>query len=93
MKYHKKPVVVEAIRIESDNFDEVKQFCPTVHHAHGWVALSGVDIVIPTLEGEHLAKIGDYIIRGVAGEYYPCKPDIFEKTYEPVEGVSHNAKG
>ena len=41
---------------------------------------------IPTLEGNHLACVGDYIIRGVAGEYYPCKPDIFEKTYEPVEG-------
>jgi hypothetical protein len=42
-------------------------------------------LVIPTLEGEHTASIGDYIIRGVKGEFYPCKPDIFMATYEEVE--------
>lgn len=42
-------------------------------------------LVIKTLEGNHLANIGDYIIKGVAGEFYPCKPDIFEKTYEVAE--------
>lgn len=42
-------------------------------------------LVIKTLEGEHLANIGDYIIRGVHGEFYPCKPDIFRETYEEVE--------
>lgn len=42
-------------------------------------------LIIKTLEGEHVATIGDYIIRGVKGEFYPCKPDIFEATYEPVE--------
>ena len=42
-------------------------------------------LVIKTLEGEHLANIGDYIIRGVHGEFYPCKPDIFRETYEKVE--------
>ena len=41
-------------------------------------------LVIKTLEGEHFAKIGDLIIKGVQGEFYPCKPDIFEATYEPV---------
>jgi hypothetical protein len=41
-------------------------------------------LVIKTLEGEHLASIGDYIIKGVNGEFYPCKPDIFHKTYEEV---------
>lgn len=44
-------------------------------------------MVIKTLEGEHLANIGDYIIRGVCGEFYPCKPDIFKKTYEEVEAI------
>jgi hypothetical protein len=43
-----------------------------------------LNIKIPTLEGEMIASIGDYIIRGVQGEYYPCKPDIFEMTYEAV---------
>jgi len=41
-------------------------------------------LVIPTLEGEHLARPGDWIIRGVVGEFYPCKPDIFDDTYEEV---------
>lgn len=44
-----------------------------------------IGLVIPTLEGDHLAIEGDYVIRGVQGEFYPCKPDIFEATYEPVE--------
>lgn len=43
-----------------------------------------VEMIIPTLEGDMKASVGDYIITGVNGEQYPCKPDIFEKTYEPV---------
>lgn len=42
-------------------------------------------LIIRTLEGEHLANIGDYIIKGVQGEFYPCKPDIFEQTYEVIK--------
>lgn len=42
-------------------------------------------LIIKTLEGEHIATIGDFIIKGVNGEFYPCKPDIFEKTYEKAE--------
>lgn len=45
------------------------------------------DMVIHTLEGDHHASVGDYIITGVHGEQYPCKPDIFAETYEPVEDV------
>lgn len=45
---------------------------------------AAIRFVIRTLEGNHLASLGDYIIKGVAGEFYPCKPDIFEATYEPV---------
>ena len=45
----------------------------------------GTDIFIPTLEGVMRASVGDWIIKGVNGEFYPCKPDIFEKTYEPAE--------
>ncbi len=41
-----------------------------------------IEIIIPTLEGDHKANVGDWIIKGINGEFYPCKPDIFEKTYE-----------
>ncbi|HRD42181.1 MAG TPA: hypothetical protein PLN30_00445 [Ferruginibacter sp.] len=44
-------------------------------------------LTIPTLEGDMKASFGDWIIRGVNGEHYPCKPDIFDKTYEPADGV------
>ena len=92
MKYRKKPVVVEAVQWNGLNLEEIKEFvgdsliynisdaawkvgkdAPTVH------------IKIKTLEGTMIAKAGDYIIRGVNGEIYPCKSDIFEKTYEVVE--------
>lgn len=52
-----------------------------------WSALKPPVLRIDTLEGEMTAQLGDYVIKGVNGEFYPCKPDIFEKTYEPVEGV------
>ena len=44
------------------------------------------NLIIPTLEGDHLCSVGDFIVRGVKGEFYPCKPDIFQMTYEPVKG-------
>lgn len=56
---------------------QVCKHCGVPMHAHGW---------IDTLEGGHIVCPGDWIITGVNGEYYPCKPDIFAKTYEPVEG-------
>ena len=79
-KYRKKPVVIDAVIWNGDNFDEVAAFYPK--------AFKDIDdksyIVIDTLEGCMLASVGDYIIKGVNGEFYPCKPDIFEKTYEEV---------
>lgn len=78
-KYRKKPVVIEAIQWTGDNFTEVSNFLPK----SGWTFDEG--IYIETLEGIMCADKGDYIICGVNGEYYPCKPDIFEKTYEKVE--------
>lgn len=50
-----------------------------------WKVTNGLGIQLPTLEGEMLARPGDWIIHGVKGEFYPCKPDIFATTYEPVE--------
>ena len=78
-KYRKKPIVIEAVQFTGDNHEEIKEF-----GAQGFNA--GIrNMVIKTLGGEMTALSGDWIIKGVNGEFYPCKPDIFEKTYELVE--------
>ncbi len=79
-KYRKKPVVIEAVQWVGDNFGELTDF---MHDAYG---VDDKKIIITTLEGTMTADIGDWIIKGVQGEFYPCKPDIFEQTYERVEG-------
>lgn len=87
-KYRKKPVEIDAIQLHMSNMDglitqmrrdgyEVESFSQPPMRA-----ISGIKI--KTLEGVMLANFGDWIIKGVQGEYYPCKPDIFEKTNEPV---------
>lgn len=79
MKFRKRLVVIEAIRF-TGNDAECLAFCP--------VAIDPADVkpslVIPTLEGVMTVSLGDWIIKGVMGEFYPCKPDIFEKTYEEI---------
>lgn len=77
-KYKKKPVVVEAIQWTGDNTAEIMRWV-------GDKAYFRDTLCIRTLEGDHRASVGDYIIKGIKGEFYPCKPDIFEKTYEFVE--------
>lgn len=82
MKYRKKPVVIEAFRFQIDKampdwFNEKRITNEIVTHDDGTVE-------IKTLEGMMKANKGDYIIQGVNGEIYPCKPDIFEKTYDEV---------
>ena len=84
-KYRKKPVVIEAIRFTYQNRGEVAMF---MRDADSWPSRTenGCDVImIRTLEGVMRADAGDWIIRGVKGEVYPCKPDIFAATYEPVE--------
>ena len=83
MKFRKKPVVIEATQWFKNGDHAAVMFAPLnippefrLWH-HGW---------IDTLEGGHLVCPGDWIITGVKGEHYPCKPDIFEMTYERVEG-------
>lgn len=80
-KFRKKPVVIDA-------------FQWTIDEVPLWWKAPGLDVqvetatgvaIIPTLEGRMRANPGDYIIKGVKGEIYPCKPDIFEATYEPAE--------
>lgn len=80
MKYRKKPVVVEAVQWNGNNYKEVIDFAENKI----WFDALG-NIWIATLEGDMVAKKGDYIIKGVQGEFYPCKPDIFEETYEELE--------
>lgn len=82
--YRKKPVVIAAIQFWEDNFEEVRMFCPYVEGLFHDMERGDAYLVIPTLEGPLHAAEGDYIIRGVAGEFYPCKPDIFNQTYDPV---------
>ena len=78
MKYRKKPVVVEAVQWTGENHAEMCEFIdPEVFEI-----IPRIGLVIHTLEGDHHASPGDYIIKGVNGEFYPCKPDIFAKTYE-----------
>lgn len=94
MKYRKKPVVIDAIQRTGHNSTEIMLFvgqrlkCTSVPHQvereHDDIPNSAYTIEIPTLEGVMTANKLDWIIKGVNGEYYPCKPDIFEKTYELV---------
>lgn len=86
-KFRKKPVVIEAVQFDGtpaganavfDAFDiPGGKFVPAPDLRTG-------TLTIPTLEGDHTANGGDWIIRGIKGEYYPCKPDIFLATYEPA---------
>ena len=76
--YRKKPVTVEAVQWTGETHAEMCDFIdPEVFEI-----IPRVGLVIHTLEGDHHASPGDYIIKGVNGEFYPCKPDIFAKTYE-----------
>ncbi len=80
MKYRKKPVVVEAMQYKKGNIAEIHKFM----HKHLYGNIDG-SFSFGTLEGTMTAHIGDYIVKGIQGELYPCKPDIFEQTYELVE--------
>jgi hypothetical protein len=82
-RYRKRPVVIDAVRWTGSNAGDVTDFMgdtPVFGSTGGrhWV-------IIPTLEGPLRADEGDWIIRGIKGELYPCKSDIFEATYEPIE--------
>ena len=88
-KYVKKPVVIEAVQWDGGNLDEVMTFC-NGDASYELMARGSSELVIATLEdGEsmarHVASVGDFIIKGVAGEFYPCKPDIFSATYQEVD--------
>ena len=81
-RFRKKPVVIEAMQFTIDNFEEVAEF---MADSVDCCSMRLGVLYIDTLEGEMRADDGDWIIKGVKGEFYPCKPDIFAATYEPVE--------
>lgn len=93
-KYRKKPVVIEAFQWNMETAADPSR-CPEWFRKafkEGTVQkdIASFGVIIKTLEGDHRADTGDYIIQGVKGELYPCKPDIFEKTYVSAEGENFN---
>lgn len=100
-KFRKKPVVIEAVQLTEGNLVDVHDWVHDVDSSTIYGSVIGFiksevekygGLPIPTLEDgkpgcgvKHVASFGDYIIKGVQGEFYPCKPDIFEATYEKVE--------
>lgn len=96
MKVRKIPVEVDAIQWTGENRREIYDFLTNYKHTDDYMQSTGdnfyIDhnqvkggLIIRTLEGEMKASVGDWIIQGVDGEFYPCKPDIFDKTYELVK--------
>lgn len=90
MKYRKKPVVIEAFQWTADKYqtEDPQWIVDAIEKGEVWfnsISPCNLNMEIKTLEGNHIANIGDYIIKGVKGEIYPCKPDIFEMTYELAE--------
>lgn len=85
-KYCKKPVVIEAVQFNGEMTNELKCFLDKARYTfYNLQTTRGSVLEIDTLEGTMRASEGDYIIRGVRGEYYPCKPDIFKETYYKVD--------
>lgn len=85
MKFRKKPVVIEAVQFTGSNCFDVLRFMGRTEDIFT-ADLNQSDIpIIHTLEGDMSCSVGDWIIKGVKGEFYPCKPDIFKLTYEAVE--------
>lgn len=89
MQFRKKPIVVEAFRLGHDAmpdwFCDARSECRASTHNFDERWRGGPDYaLIETLEGEMKAEFGDWIIKGVIGELYPCKPEVFAATYEPV---------
>ena len=86
MKFKKKPIVVEAVLWDGANIAELKIWGAPVTHLPA--SMGGLIIGTledgPNFEAVHVASRGDWIVKGIKGEFYPCKPDIFEATYEPV---------
>lgn len=97
MKFRKKPIIIEAIQWNGNsNKREIdlfvgKELKAELESETAYVAGKGAplfSLIIETLEGNHKAMPNDWIIKGIKGEFYPCKPDIFDKTYEPAQSMT-----
>lgn len=88
LKARKKPVEIECVQWTGANVNEIMSFCGSVAHDIYQINLANMPVeyslIIKTLEGNMRAEPGDYIIKGVHGEFYPCKPDVFKETYEII---------
>lgn len=98
-KYVKRPIEIEALQIYG-NVTEIKNFIGT--YGDAWISDAAWEVgkgkpithvVIHTLEGDMRASDGDYIIKGIKGEFYPCRKDIFEETYEEINKLKENKNG
>ena len=94
MRYRKKPVVIEALVWDGSHHRGMFEFLGgssseaiSGYGDNFYIDHSKVEggLMLKTLEGEHKASIGDYIIKGISGEFYPCKPDIFKLTYDKID--------
>ena len=85
-RFRKKPIEIEAIQFTSESRRECIEFCGCQHTAidNDGAEYDLQNLRIKTLEGTMAANLGDWIIKGVLGEFYPCKPDLFAATYDPV---------
>lgn len=94
MRYRKKPVVIDARQFDGSwtcgrpILEWIDGSLPIEISRSRWSDCDGGRLHIPTLEGVMVASAGDWIIKGVKGEFYPCKPDIFAATYEPVDDAT-----
>ena len=97
-KFRKLPVVIDAVHV-STLLEETSWRATTwptwavEAFDSGTLQIGNHSVLIKTLEGDMVANVGDWVIRGVKGELYPCKPDIFIATYEPVPSASSSAAG
>jgi len=85
MKFRKKPVVIDAEQFTKNTFKKCCEFIGKSNLNDGTLEEEEGYIGIKTLEGDMDCRWGDWVIKGVEGEFYPCKPDIFKKTYEKVK--------
>lgn len=84
-KYRTKPCEIEAIQFNGDNLQQIEEFAKKDCMGAGFKGDNCIYLLIETLEGTMKASVGDYIIKGLRGEFYPCKQDVFEKKYELVK--------
>ena len=84
-RYRTKPCEIEAVQFTGDNLSEIESVCGEFCGGASFSGEKCTNVYINTLEGSMRASVGDYIIKGLRGEFYPCKPDVFEKKYELIK--------